>query len=120
MKAGIVTYSSLASGFLAGKYSEGTTPAEGGRECVKQYCTTSGWRLLAALEAIAASHDVAMAAVSLAWPLAQDAVTGTIVGLNRFMNSANALQRARLSCNPGDRRTDAALGEMSRICAELA
>jgi aryl-alcohol dehydrogenase-like predicted oxidoreductase len=77
---GIVTYSSLASGFLTGRYRADTPPMGHRGTFVQQYCTEGGWALLSALERIAHARGIAIAAVALAWTLGQEGVTSTIVG----------------------------------------
>lgn len=77
---GIVTYSSLASGFLTGRYRAEEPPTGYRGRFVQQYCTERGWSLLSALERIASARGIPIAAVALAWTLGQAGVTATIVG----------------------------------------
>ena len=76
---GVITYSSLASGFLTGKYrSEADfkqSPRGGG---IRRYLNERGLRILAALDEVAGRHDVEPAEVSLAWIIARDGVTAPI------------------------------------------
>lgn len=68
----------LARGFLTGKYRAGShvdSPRAAGAE---QYAGARGDRVLDALESIAAEHGTTMAAVALAWVLAQPTVTAPI------------------------------------------
>jgi aryl-alcohol dehydrogenase-like predicted oxidoreductase len=75
-----VPYFALARGFLTGKYREDarlidSPRAAGVREA---YCNERGFAVLAALDAIAAEHGVPVAAVALAWLLAQPNVSAPI------------------------------------------
>ncbi|EPX75831.1 aldo/keto reductase [Salipiger mucosus] len=76
---GVVTYFSLAAGFLTGKYrSEADLEGRKRAGMVGKYMTERGMRLLDALEEIAAAHGVGAAEVSLAWLMAQKGVTAPI------------------------------------------
>ena len=77
---GVITYYSLAAGFLTGKYRReadtGKSAARGGR--VKQLSRCARLAILAALDAVAARHDATPAQVSLAWLIARPGVTAPI------------------------------------------
>ena len=67
-------YYSLASGFLTGKYRDGA-PLEGARaKGAGQYMTDRGLAILAAMDDVAAEHEVSLTAVALAWLAAQPTV----------------------------------------------
>jgi len=75
-----VPYFGLARGFLTGKYRRDGPPvdsprAEGVREL---YCNERGFAVLDALDDIAAAHHTTVAAVSLAWLVAQPTVAAPI------------------------------------------
>jgi aryl-alcohol dehydrogenase-like predicted oxidoreductase len=76
---GVITYFSLARGFLSGKYRSeadlGQSPRGGG---VKAYLTPRGFRILDALEGVAARHGAKPAEVALAWLMARPGVTAPI------------------------------------------
>lgn len=77
---GVISYYSLASGFLSGKYrSEADlekSKARGGS--VKKYLTERGHRVLAALDEVAEAHAAKPAQVALAWVMAQPAISAAI------------------------------------------
>ncbi len=77
---GVISYFSLASGFLSGKYrSDGDVAkshARGG--AVKKYLNPRGSRVLAALDAVAASHKATPVQVALAWLVARPGLTAPI------------------------------------------
>ncbi len=76
---GVLTYYSLASGFLTGKYR---SEADFGRSVrgtsMPKYLTPRGLRILEALDAVSARHGSTPAAVALAWLMAQPQVTAPI------------------------------------------
>ncbi|MBW3098412.1 aldo/keto reductase [Pseudohoeflea coraliihabitans] len=79
-KLDVVSYFSLASGFLSGKYRSREDVAGAAREGrVAEYFDARGSRVMTALRAIAADHRAAPAQVALAWLMAKDGVTAPIV-----------------------------------------
>jgi len=76
---GCLPYYALAKGFLTGKYRPGGDGVESQRaEGARAYLDARGERVLAALDAAAAAHDVPVAAVSLAWLAARPTVVAPI------------------------------------------
>ncbi|HSO21003.1 MAG TPA: aldo/keto reductase [Desulfosarcina sp.] len=78
-QVGVISYFSLASGFLTGKYrstEDLAGRARGGM--VEKYLDERGLRILAALDKVAHSHRLTPATVALAWLIAQPAVTAPI------------------------------------------
>ncbi len=77
---GVIPYSSLASGFLSGKYRAGEplpkTARAGGVE--KTYMNERGLRVLAAVEKVAASTSATPAQVSLSWLTHRPGITAPI------------------------------------------
>ena len=80
---GVIPYSPLAGGFLTGKYRRGQPLPESKRaERSSQYMNDAGHGVIDALDAIASARGVAIAAVALAWLLAQPVITAPILGAN--------------------------------------
>ena len=79
-QVGVISYYSLASGFLTGKYRSeadlAKSSARGAR--VKNYLGERGSRVLTALDDVAAAHGATPAQVALAWTMAQPGITATI------------------------------------------
>ena len=77
---GVMTYSSLASGFLAGKYRQGKalpgTPRAKGIQ--QRYMHEQGFRVLETLDRVAAAHSATVSQVALAWIMAQPGITSAI------------------------------------------
>jgi aryl-alcohol dehydrogenase-like predicted oxidoreductase len=77
---GVITYSSLASGFLSGKYRSLADVAKSARaKALANYCSPRGDRVLGALQSVGQAHGASSAQVALAWLLARPSVTAAIV-----------------------------------------
>jgi aryl-alcohol dehydrogenase-like predicted oxidoreductase len=70
----------LASGFLTGKYRSEADLSKSARGSGigKKYLNERGFRILAALDEIAAAHKVTPAAIALAWLMHRNSVTAPI------------------------------------------
>lgn len=101
---GVVTYYSLAGGFLTGKYRSAEAAAKnrsrGGK--VKRYFDARGLRILAALDQVAARHSATPAQVSLAWLIAQPAITAPIASATGLAQLNEILQAPRLNLTSED------------------
>ncbi len=76
---GVITYYSLASGFLSGKYrSENDLDKSKRGQGVKKYLNDRGQRILTALDDLSKEHNASPAAISLAWVMARPTVTAPI------------------------------------------
>lgn len=76
---GVISYFSLASGFLSGKYrseSDLSKSARGGG--VKKYLNERGFRILNALDEVATRQEATPAQIALAWLIARPSVTAPI------------------------------------------
>ena len=76
---GVVSYYSLASGFLSGKYHD-LEQVKGSKraDSLSKYFNPRGQRILNALGTVAVNHQALVADVALAWILAQPGVTAPI------------------------------------------
>ena len=76
---GVISYYSLASGFLTGKYrSEGDLTKSPRGQGVKKYLNERGLRILKALDEVANKYHSTPARVSLAWLIARPSITAPI------------------------------------------
>jgi aryl-alcohol dehydrogenase-like predicted oxidoreductase len=76
---GVITYFSLASGFLTGKYRSAENLADRARaDMVKKYLDERGLRILAALDKVARQHGLTPVKIALAWLIAQPSITAPI------------------------------------------
>jgi aryl-alcohol dehydrogenase-like predicted oxidoreductase len=101
---GVITYYSLAGGFLTGKYRSAEdamkNPARGGK--VNRYFGARGLRILAALDQVAARHNATPAQVSLAWLIARPAITAPIASATSLAQLNEILQAPRLDLTSED------------------
>lgn len=88
-------YSSLASGFLTGKYRPGATVDSPRASGVQKYVETRE-DLLVALEEVAGAHEVPVSAVALAWLSAQATVAAPIASARNPAQLADLLPGAHL------------------------
>jgi aryl-alcohol dehydrogenase-like predicted oxidoreductase len=78
-EVGVISYFSLASGFLTGKYRTERDLADRARsDMVKNYLDDRGMRILAALDQVAEQEGFTPAKAALAWLIAQPSVTAPI------------------------------------------
>ncbi len=100
---GVITYYSLASGFLTGKYRTqedlGQSP-RGSR--VVNYMNPRGNRILAALDEVAGAHGAAPAEVAIAWLIARQGVSAPIASATSIAQLESLLRAARLRLTPSD------------------
>jgi aryl-alcohol dehydrogenase-like predicted oxidoreductase len=77
---GVIPYSSLASGFLSGKYRSGEPMPKTARAAgvEKTYMNERGFRVLAAVEKVAAAANATPAQVSLSWLAHRPGITAPI------------------------------------------
>ncbi len=99
---GVIGYSSLASGFLSGKYRRsGPMPASARAGGVQQrYMHERGFAVLDALLGVAEARGATPTQVALAWLLAQPAVTSPIASATSPAQTAELLGAAELRLSP--------------------
>ena len=94
---GVITYYSLAKGFLSGKYRSeadlGQSPRGGG---VKAYLNERGFRVLQVLDDVASRHGAKPAEVALAWLMARPGVTAPIASATSLGQLESLLRAASL------------------------
>jgi aryl-alcohol dehydrogenase-like predicted oxidoreductase len=106
-----IPYFGLARGFLTGKYRPGggeidSPRAAGVREA---YFNERGFAVLQALDEVAGAHDVSVAAVALAWLLAQPRVLAPIASVTSSEQLGDLLECAELELSAAElERLDAA------------
>ncbi|MCD7099151.1 aldo/keto reductase [Stenotrophomonas sp. MMGLT7] len=102
---GVISYYSLASGFLTGKYrmpeDAGKSKARGAK-VVKTYINPRGLRILTALDDIASRHSATPAQVALAWLIARPGITAPIASATSVEQLHDILAAARLSLSGDD------------------
>lgn len=93
---GVITYYSLASGFLTGKYRNASDAAKStrGSGIVENYFNPRGMKILSALDETAEKYKVTPAVVALAWLIARPGITAPIVSatsVSQFEEISKAL-----------------------------
>lgn len=101
---GVISYYSLASGFLSGKYrSEADLAKSAARgEGVRKYLDPRGLQVLAALDQVASRHQASPAQVALAWLIARPGLTAPIASATSIDQLDDLLAATRLQLDDGD------------------
>ncbi len=99
---GVIGYSSLASGFLSGKYRrEGEMPSSVRASGVqKRYMNDKGFAVLDAVESVARDHGATPAQVALAWLIARPGVTAPIASATTAEQTKELLGAVDLMLSP--------------------
>lgn len=98
-----IPYSSLASGFLTGKYRPGTATESARAERAGGYLDDPrNVDLLDVLDAVAADHGTSVTAVALAWLAAQRTVAAPIASARTPEQLAVLLAASRVALTPQD------------------
>ncbi|MDQ2886034.1 MAG: aldo/keto reductase [Chloroflexota bacterium] len=91
---GVIIYSSLASGFLTGKYrSEQDLGSRARGGSIKRFLNERGFRILSAVDKVAQEYDATPAQVALAWLIARPSITAPIASATSI-EQLNELLRA--------------------------
>ena len=100
---GVITYFSLAKGFLSGKYRSeadlGQSPRGGG---VKAYLNERGKRILDALDEVSRRLSAKPAEVALAWLMQRPGITAPIASATRLDQVESLIKAGSLSLSPTD------------------
>lgn len=100
---GVITYYSLASGFLSGKYrtKEDLSKSQRGKG-VEKYLDARGMKILAALDEVSARLGARPAEVALAWVIAREGVTAPIASATGLEQLASLVRAVHLTLSAGD------------------
>jgi aryl-alcohol dehydrogenase-like predicted oxidoreductase len=97
---GVIPYFSLASGFLTGKYRAESDLAKSARgKSVQKYLNKRGFRILSALDQVAAQCGCRPAQVAIAWLLARPGVTAPIASATNADQLNDLIAATRLELN---------------------
>jgi aryl-alcohol dehydrogenase-like predicted oxidoreductase len=94
---GVISFYSLASGFLTGKYrseKDFSKSSRGGH--MNKYFTPRGFRILDALDETAKKYGATPAAISLAWLLAQPGITAPIASATTTVQLDDLVKAAEI------------------------
>lgn len=100
---GVIPYFALAAGFLTGKYRSeadfGKSPR--GARSIPKYLNERGFRILAALDGVAAEHRATPTQVALAWLMARPGLTAPIASATTLDQLKDLVSATRLTLNQG-------------------
>jgi aryl-alcohol dehydrogenase-like predicted oxidoreductase len=96
-EVGVISYFSLASGFLSGKYrSEADLSKSARGQGIKKYLNDRGHRILAALDSVSKETAATPARVALAWLIARPSVTAPIASATSLPQLEELVASTRL------------------------
>ena len=100
---GVLSYSSLASGFLTGKYrsKEDLNKSQRGGG-IEKYLNEKGFNVLKALDQISEKHGTTQAAISLAWLMARKTITAPIVSATSLKQMESIIKAPQLKLDEED------------------
>ncbi len=102
---GVISYFSLASGFLTGKYRSEADLAKGPRgQMVKKYLNDKGFKVLDALDSVARETSSTPARVALAWVLAQQGIAAPIASATSISQLEDLFAATRLKLDAASLR----------------
>ncbi len=104
---GVISYSSLASGFLTGKYRPGQNLPSSPRakRIQERYMNEKGFKILEQLDRVAEAHHATVAQVALAWVMARPGITSAIASATSVEQVRELLGSVDLKLNDEEGRT---------------
>jgi aryl-alcohol dehydrogenase-like predicted oxidoreductase len=100
---GVITYFSLASGFLSGKYrAKEDLPKHARGSRVEKYLNDRGLRILNALDEVARSRNATPSKVAIAWLMARPSVTAPIASATSLEQLRELVDATRLELSSED------------------
>jgi len=107
-----IPYFALAKGFLTGKYRPGASEVKSARAAgASAYLNERGLKVLAALDEVAGAHHTTVAAVALAWLVAQPTVVAPIASARTTTQLADILPFVELRLSKEELRKLSAASE---------
>lgn len=104
-KLSVISYFSLASGFLTGKYRTEADLAKSVRgKGIGKYLDERGKKILTALDEVAAKHQVSPATIALAWLMTRPAVAAPIASATSVDQLKDLLKATEISLDPASLR----------------
>ena len=100
---GVISYFSLASGFLTGKYrSNSDVHGRTRGPAVQKYINEDGFRVVEALDEVSEKHNAKLGQVALAWLMARPSVTAPIASATNLNQLEELVSAADLVLDPQD------------------
>lgn len=102
-EVGVVSYFALASGFLSGKYRSAADKSKSVRGArMDAYLNEKGFRVLDALDAVAARRNSKPAQVAIAWVMAKPGITAPIASATNVAQLHELMGALRLTLSAED------------------
>jgi aryl-alcohol dehydrogenase-like predicted oxidoreductase len=100
-RLGVISYFSLASGFLTGKYrSEDDLSNRARSDMVKKYLNERGFRIIEALDKVAQQHHMTPAKIALAWLISHPSVTAPIASATSLDQLNELIEATTIELDP--------------------
>lgn len=101
---GVISYYSLARGFLSGKYRSEVDAHKSvrGERVAETYLNPRGYRILDALDTVAAVHDSNPARIALAWLMSRPGITAPIASATTLAQLDDLMAAADVKLSDGD------------------
>ena len=98
---GVISYFSLASGFLTGKYrSEEDLSKRARANFVKKYLNERGFRIIEALDNVAQQHHITPVKAALAWLISRPSITAPIASATGLEQLNELIEATRIKMDP--------------------
>ena len=98
---GVISYFSLASGFLTGKYRPGADLTKRARGAfVKKYLNARGFAIIDALDKVAQEHNITPAQVALSWLIAHPSITAPIASATNIEQLKELIEATTIELDP--------------------
>ncbi len=104
---GVIPYSSLARGFLTGKYRKNQPIPDKAwqSQSLPQFFTDQGFAVVEALAEIARNRQVSIPQIAIAWLLANPVVTSAIIGTSSVSQLQSTLGQAEVVLTQAEKAT---------------
>lgn len=100
---GVITYFSLARGFLSGKYrSEADLNKSVRGEGIKKYLNERGFRILTALDQLSEKYQTPLSELALSWVIHSPSVTAPIASATTKEQLASLIKATQISLSEDD------------------
>jgi len=98
---GVISYFSLASGFLSGKYRSKDDLSNRARgSFVEKYLNERGFRIVEALDRVAQEHNMTPAQVAIAWLISHPSITAPIASATNLEQLNELIDATTIKLNP--------------------
>jgi aryl-alcohol dehydrogenase-like predicted oxidoreductase len=98
---GVISYFSLAAGFLTGKYRSKDDLSKSARgEFVNKYLNERGFRIIEALDRVAQQHNMTPAKIALAWLISHPSITAPIASATDLEQLNELIEATTIELNP--------------------